>query len=112
MRFDENLLIRVNQEFDGIFDGMYDFTGRIVMGREFYDYYGSLAEQIARAAVEKVKKEVEHPDYIQIFCYEGCEEWKGKKFYVISGFLKGTKPSDYVGSEDEFYVSVVLPSER
>lgn len=106
-KFDSKYLVHEPQEFDDA----YDFTGKITMSREFYEYYGAVAGPLAALAVAKVRA-MEKADYIQVFRYEGTEEWSLQKFYVLSGFKKGTKPEDYVGCEGEFYVSVVLPSER
>lgn len=100
-------LIHQEQEFEGNFD----FTGRVVMGREFIEFYGIAAPILALEAVKRVR-EMENPDYLQVFRYEGAEAFKNQNFYVMSGFEKNTKPSDYVGFDDEFYVSVILPSER
>lgn len=108
MHFDTKYLVHEEQAFEGI----YDFTGRILMGREFYEFYSPISEQIAAASVAMVRK-IENADYIQVFRYEDTEWFpKEQKFYVISGFEKNTSPEDYVGADGEFYVSVVLPSER
>ncbi len=100
-------LIHEPQEFEG----NYDFTGRIIMSRQFCEYYGLAAGELAALAVARVRL-MERADYKQVFRFEGTEEWAQQEFYVLSGFQKGSKPQDYVGGEEEFYVSVVLSSER
>lgn len=68
----------------------------------FLDTFGQEATTIMLLAQSMIVDTYENPDWLQVFRYGDT------KFWCMSGFEKGNKPSDYDDTEF-FYITFMLP---
>ena len=72
--------------------------------RNFIETFGEEWREIALTALHKINTEQKHPDYLQVF------EYNGERFWVISDFEDDAKLENYKGL-DYFYITFLMPGD-
>lgn len=85
--------------------GDYLFKGVVtVVTRAFQETFGDETSALCFASLYEILENRDRPDWIQVFTF------KGIKYWCISNFREGDKPSDYEGVE-KLYITFLLPED-